>query len=270
MIRLWSLRRFDGFHWAKAIRDMRSPPNVACGLRLDTEAITSPEASSRSVVTTLVVPTSTAMPKAMAVVSPRSTVSGPPWNVTTVTSALASRSVVGSVRITSRGTSAGSRCRPPARAARGRMSGGAPPGAGRRAPGASGSRSPSRRAPATTASFSTPRIWKARSSSGGAICATSGSVTDSWQDSRYPSRTRSSTELKLVVDRAGRRGAPDDLHPTGGAASAPAAGRGDVDALGVGRAEEDAAGIDHDGPAVGQDRHGDGWHADILDDRARR
>ena len=74
-------------------------------------------------------------------------------------------------------------------------------------------------------------------------------------------------ELELVVDRAGRWGAPHDLHPTGRAAPAPAAGRGDVDALGVGRAEEDAAGIDDDGPAVGQDRHDDGWHAVILDDR---
>jgi hypothetical protein len=37
----------------------------------------------------------------------------------------------------------------------------------------------------------------------------------------------------------------------------------------VGRAEEDAAGIDQDGPALGKDRHRDGWHAAILDDRPR-
>jgi hypothetical protein len=77
MIRLWSFRRFAGFHWAKAIRDIRSPPNVACVFRLDTEAISSPDASSSSVVTTLVVPTSIARPNAMALVSPRSTPSVP-------------------------------------------------------------------------------------------------------------------------------------------------------------------------------------------------
>ena len=108
-MRLWSLRRFDGFHWAKAIRDIRSPPNVAWGFRLDTEAMTSPEASSSSVVTTLVVPTSIATPNAIAVVSPRSTPRGAPLNVTTVTSPLASRSAAGRVRTTSSGTSSGAR-----------------------------------------------------------------------------------------------------------------------------------------------------------------
>jgi hypothetical protein len=38
----------------------------------------------------------------------------------------------------------------------------------------------------------------------------------------------------------------------------------------MGRAEEHAPGLDHDGPAVGEDLYGDGWHADILDDRNRR
>src|SRR5689334_1654796 len=37
-----------------------------------------------------------------------------------------------------------------------------------------------------------PRIWNARSSSGGATCTVTGSVTAHWHDNRYPSRTRSS------------------------------------------------------------------------------
>ena len=61
-MRVCSLRRLPGSNWAKAMRDMRSPPKTACGLRLDTEASCSPEASSIRVVTTLVVPTSMARP----------------------------------------------------------------------------------------------------------------------------------------------------------------------------------------------------------------
>ena len=72
-IRVWSLRRLPGLNWAKAIRDMRSPPKTAWGLRLETDASCSPDSSSISVVTTLVVPTSIARPNRMAVVSPRST-----------------------------------------------------------------------------------------------------------------------------------------------------------------------------------------------------
>ena len=44
---------------------MRSPPKTAWGLRLETEASCSPDASSISVVTTLVVPTSMARPNFM-------------------------------------------------------------------------------------------------------------------------------------------------------------------------------------------------------------
>ena len=189
-MRLWSFRRFDGFHWAKAIRDIRSPPNVAWGFRLDTEAITSPEASSSSVVTTLVVPTSIATPNAIAVVSPRSTPRGAPWNVTTVTSPLASRSAAGSVRTTSSGTSSGARPAASASCSRSEVWWCSSCG--------SSTRTSFLRIPASmatcawaTAPGSTPRIWNARSSRGGAIWTTSGSVGASWQERRYPSRTRS-------------------------------------------------------------------------------
>ena len=72
-MRVWSFLRFPGSACAKAIRDMRSPPKTACGLRLETEAICSPEASSISVVTTLVVPMSMARPNLWSAVSPDST-----------------------------------------------------------------------------------------------------------------------------------------------------------------------------------------------------
>jgi len=45
------LAQVAGSNWAKAMRDMRSPPKTACGLRLDTEASCFAEASSISVVT---------------------------------------------------------------------------------------------------------------------------------------------------------------------------------------------------------------------------
>ena len=70
-----SFRRLAGLNCANAMRDMRSPPNTAWGLRLDTEPSSSPDVSSIRLVTTLVVPTSIARPNAMLEVSPRSTAS---------------------------------------------------------------------------------------------------------------------------------------------------------------------------------------------------
>src|SRR6058998_2309156 len=73
MIRVWSFLRLPGSNCAKAIRDMRSPPKTAWGFRLETDASCSPESSSISVLTTLVVPMSTARPNFIPAVSPRST-----------------------------------------------------------------------------------------------------------------------------------------------------------------------------------------------------
>jgi len=67
------LRRLPGLNWAKAMRDIRSAPNTAWGLRLDTEASCSPDSSSISDDTTLVVPMSMARPNFMSAVSPAST-----------------------------------------------------------------------------------------------------------------------------------------------------------------------------------------------------
>ena len=61
-----------GSNWAKAMRDIRSPPNTAWGFRLDTAASCSPDSSSISVVTTLVVPMSMARPNLWSAVSPAS------------------------------------------------------------------------------------------------------------------------------------------------------------------------------------------------------
>src|SRR3989442_658967 len=73
MIRVWSFLRLPGSNCAKAIRDMRSPPKTAWGFRLETDASCSPESSSISVLTTLVVPMSTPRPNFIPAVSPRST-----------------------------------------------------------------------------------------------------------------------------------------------------------------------------------------------------
>jgi hypothetical protein len=87
------------------MRDMRSAPNTACGFRLETDASCSPDSSSINVDTTLVVPTSTAMPKRIAAVSPGSTASTRRPHVVTVTSPPRSRSACGRPRTTSVGTS---------------------------------------------------------------------------------------------------------------------------------------------------------------------
>ena len=105
-MRVCSLRRLPGSNCAKAMRDMRSAPKTAWGLRLETEASCSPEPSSSSVVTTLVVPTSIARPKRIDVVSPRSTARTRPAKVVTVTPAGSSRRASGSPVSTPAGTSA--------------------------------------------------------------------------------------------------------------------------------------------------------------------
>src|SRR5262249_30863807 len=65
-------------------------------------------------------------------------------------------------------------------------------------------------------------------------------------------------ELQLVVDRARWRRALGDLDAAGRAAAATPAGRGDVDALRMRGAEQDATGLDGDRPAIRQNRHGNG------------
>src|SRR6266446_5004949 len=109
MIRVWSLRRLPGLNWTKAMRDIRSPPNTACGFRLETEASCSPDSSSIREVTTLVVPMSTASPNFISAVSPRSTPISVEPNVVTVTSPSLSRSAAGSCMSRSGCTSAGAR-----------------------------------------------------------------------------------------------------------------------------------------------------------------
>ncbi len=94
-MRVWSLRRLPGLNWAKAMRDMRSAPNTAWGLRLDTEASCSPDSSSISDDTTLVVPISTAIPNFRSAVSPASTARMRRPQVVTVTSPACSRSALG-------------------------------------------------------------------------------------------------------------------------------------------------------------------------------
>ena len=104
-MRVWSFLRFPGSACAKAIRDMRSPPKTACGLRLETEAICSPEASSISVVTTLVVPMSMARPNLWSAVSPDSTARMRRPKRVTVTSPWRFRRAAGRVFQTSAATS---------------------------------------------------------------------------------------------------------------------------------------------------------------------
>ena len=263
-MRLWSLRRFDGFHWAKAIRDIRSPPNVAWGFRLDTEAITSPEASSSSVVTTLVVPTSIATPNAIAVVSPRSTPRGAPLERDDRHLALGLAQRGGSVRTTSSGTSSGRE-------------------AGRQRelleirglvvlllrqldpdhlladPGVHRHLRPDDRARLDTQDLERALVEGRRD-------------LDDERLRRHQLAGEAVSlahqvvaELKLVADRAGRRHALDDLDPARRAAAAAAAGGGDVHSLGVRRTEQDRAGLDGDRPAIRQHGHGDGGHTGILD-----
>ena len=86
MIRVWSLRRLPASNWTKAMRDIRSPPNTACGLRLETEASCSPDSSSIRLLTTLVVPMSMARPNLRSEVSPDSTASKRRPKLVTVTS----------------------------------------------------------------------------------------------------------------------------------------------------------------------------------------
>ena len=64
-------------------------------------------------------------------------------------------------------------------------------------------------------------------------------------------------ELELVHDGGRRNGAPDELHPAGGAAPAPAAGRGDVDPARLRRLEDRGAGGDLEMTVVGEDGEGD-------------
>ena len=107
-MRVVSLRRLAGLNCAKAMRDMRSPPNTAWGLRLETEASCSPDVNSTRVVTTLVVPTSMARPNFMDVVSPRSTAMMRRPNVVTVVPAGSSRRAWGRRASTPGPTSVGS------------------------------------------------------------------------------------------------------------------------------------------------------------------
>ena len=188
-MRVCSLRRLPASNWANAMRDMRSPPKTDCGLRLETEASCSPEVSSSSVVTTVVVPTSMASPKRIAVVSPRSTARMRPANVVTVTPAGSSRSAAGSVARTPGPTASG--VTPTAAASCSTSEvwwcssrGSATFTSCLSTPAAIATR------PATP--MPAPRIWKAASSSGGASCTVTASVGVHWQASRYPSRTCSS------------------------------------------------------------------------------
>ena len=100
MLRVRSFRKFPGLNCANAMRDIKSPPNTDWGFRLEIEASRSPDSSSSSVLTTLVVPTSMARPNFIAEVSPRSTARMRPPNVVTVTPAGSSRSADGSAAST--------------------------------------------------------------------------------------------------------------------------------------------------------------------------
>ena len=170
---------------------MRSPPNTACGLRLDTAAICSPDSSSINVVTTLVVPMSMARPNLWSAVSPGSMATTRLPNVVTVTSASRSRSVAGKVLSSAGGTAS---TRSPVAASKASRSevcrcsslGSATWTTRLRMPASIeiGVGAPSGRSP--------PRIWKVVSSSGGATCTVTGSVTGHWHERRYPSRTSAS------------------------------------------------------------------------------
>ena len=180
-MRVCSLRRLPGLNWAKAMRDMRSPPKTDWGLRLDTDASCSPDASSSRVVTTVVVPMSMASPKRMAVVSPRSTARMRPANVVTVTPAGSSRNADGSPASTPGATSAG--VMPTAAASCSTSDvwwcssrGSATLTSCLSTPEAMATR------PATPPPL--PRIWKDASSSGGASCTVTGSVGTHWQARR--------------------------------------------------------------------------------------
>ncbi len=126
---------------------------------------------------------STARPNVWSAVSPASTASTSPPNVATVTTWSRSRSVAGRFFSTAAGTSSGRR---PAAAARASASevwwcssrASVTVTTRLRTPesidsgvGASAGRSP-------------PRIWKVVSSSGGATCTVTGSVTAHWQERR--------------------------------------------------------------------------------------
>ena len=263
-MRLWSFRRFDGFHWAKAIRDIRSPPNVAWGFRLDTEAITSPEASSSSVVTTLVVPTSIATPNAIAVVSPRSTPRGAPLERDDRHLALG---------LAERGRERADHVeRDVLRREAGRqrelleirrlvvlLLRQLDPDQRLADPGVHGDLRPDDRARLDTQDLERALVEGRRD------LDDEGLRRHQLAGESVSLAHQVVAELKLIADRAGRGHALDDLHPAGRAAAAAAAGGRDVHSLGVRRAKQGRAGLDGDRPAVRQHRHGDGGHTVILD-----
>ena len=104
-MRVCSLRRLPASNWAKAMRDIRSPPNTAWGLRLETAASCSPDSSSIRVVTTLVVPMSMARPNLWSAVSSASIERTCRPKVVTVTRPSWARSVAGRLLSSEAGTS---------------------------------------------------------------------------------------------------------------------------------------------------------------------
>ncbi len=256
-MRVWSLRRFPGSNWAKAMRDIRSPPKTACGLRLDTEASCSPDSSSISVVTTLVVPTSMARPNFRSAVSPGSTARIRPPKLVTVTSPSRSRSAAGSVLSTSRRHGVG-------RAA----DGGEQLLEIRRlvmlllwqrdlddALGDAGVDSHRRR----RAQPAVRRRGSGRSArrAGGATCTVIGLGHPALAGEAVALADERVAELQLVHDRRRRHGARDELDPAGRAAPpAPAGGR-DVDAGIMGGLEDGRSGLDVEDALVGKD--GERW-----------
>ncbi len=241
-MRVCSLRRLPGSNWAKAMRDMRSPPKTACGLRLETEASCSPEPSSSSVVTTLVVPTSMARPKRMEVVSPRSTDEDP----------------AGEGRDRRAGRIVAQRLRQPGEHTGRHVGRGDADGRGQLLdigglvmllarqrdlhqllvdPGVD-------RHAARPGRGRRPGSGTSVSSSGGASSTVTDSIGSTLAGQAIALAHQRVAELDLVTDGGRRHRAGHELHAAGGAPSATAAGGGDVDAGGVGGLEDARAGRD--------------------------
>ena len=109
-----------------------------------------------------------------------------------------------------------------------------------------------------TAPDSTPRIWKRALVEGRRDLYGERLGRRQLAGQAIPLAHQVVAELQLVVDGPGGRHALDDLHAAGRAAPAAAAGRRDVDSLGVRRAQQNGPGLDADDAVVGHDRDGDG------------
>ena len=253
-MRVWSLRRLPGSNCAKAMRDMRSPPKTACGLRLETEASCSPELElhQRRHHARGADVDGEAELEERGVARLDGEDAAAEARDGDLALAVAEGGGQGLEHVGGHVVDGARRRRPAA--PRGPRSGGAPPWEARPA-------RPACRCPASIVTGGSARRAAARRRgsescarrAAGATWTVTGrghrALAGRGDSPRGPAPSPSWSSSMMV---GGGDGARDELDPARRAATAPAAGRRDVDAGGVRRLQDGRAGLDVEGAAIGK------------------